>query len=194
MPTTQQLRQRLLNKLNELFQLDQPDLDFGFYRIMQSKAREVQDFINNDLLHIVSKAFGDREETDNAELKARIDREIEIAKEYGVPDPENSPKVKEARDAYNAAQNTAGAEAEVYDHLYRFFERYYEEGDFISRRYYTRETSGKAAPFAIPYNGEEVKLHWANADQYYVKSAEYFSNFSWLILDSRVLPDQQLNQ
>jgi adenine-specific DNA-methyltransferase len=179
MPTTQQLRQRLLNKLNELFQLDQPDLDFGFYRIMHSKAREVQEFINNDLLHIVSEAFGDRGETDNAELKARIDREIEIAKEYGVPDPENSPKVKEARDAYNAAQNTAGAEAEVYDHLYRFFERYYEDGDFISRRYYTRETSGRAAPFAIPYNGEEVKLHWANADQYYVKSAEYFSNFSF---------------
>jgi adenine-specific DNA-methyltransferase len=179
MPTTQQLRQRLLNKLNELFQLDQPDLDFSFYRIMHAKAREVQDFINNDLLHIVSEAFNDREETNNAELKARIDREIEIAKEYGVSDPENSPKVKEARDAYNAAQSTAGAEAEVYDHLYRFFERYYEDGDFISRRYYTRETSGRAAPFAIPYNGEEVKLHWANADQYYVKSAEYFSNFSF---------------
>jgi adenine-specific DNA-methyltransferase len=121
MPTTQQLRQRLVNKLNELFQLDQPDLDFGFYRIMHSKAREVQGFINNDLLHIVSEAFGDEEEADKAELKARIDREIELAKEYGAPDPENSPKVKEARDAYNAAQNTAGDEAEVYDHLYRFF-------------------------------------------------------------------------
>ena len=48
---------------------DQPDLDFGFYRIMHSKALEVQDFINNDLLHIVSEAFGDGEETENAELK-----------------------------------------------------------------------------------------------------------------------------
>ena len=67
----------------------------------------------------------------------------------------------------------------MYDHLYRFFERYYDDGDFISRRYYTRETSGKAAPFAVPYNGEEVKLHWANADQYYIKSAEYFSNFTF---------------
>ncbi|MDD2466514.1 MAG: hypothetical protein PHI97_21160, partial [Desulfobulbus sp.] len=46
-------------------------------------------------------------------------------------------------------------------------------------RYYVRETSGKAAPFAVPYNGEEVKLHWANADQYYIKSAEYFSNFTF---------------
>ncbi|RME56586.1 site-specific DNA-methyltransferase, partial [Candidatus Parcubacteria bacterium] len=54
-----------------------------------------------------------------------------------------------------------------------------DDGDFISRRYYARETSGRAAPYAIPYNGEEVKLHWANADQYYIKTAEYFSNFTF---------------
>lgn len=70
-------------------------------------------------------------------------------------------------------------EADVYDHLYRFFERYYDNGDFISRRYYAHETSGKAAPFAIPYTTARVKLHWANADQYYIKSAEYFSNFTF---------------
>lgn len=33
----------------------------------------------------------------------------------------------------------------------------------------------------MPYNGEEVKLHWANADQYYIKSSEYFSNFTFTI-------------
>ena len=31
----------------------------------------------------------------------------------------------------------------------------------------------------MPYNGEEVKLHWANADQYYIKTAEYFANFTF---------------
>ena len=45
MPSAEQLRSRLLKKLSELFQLDQPDLDFGFYRIMHAKAQEVQDFI-----------------------------------------------------------------------------------------------------------------------------------------------------
>ncbi|WP_297407121.1 hypothetical protein [uncultured Akkermansia sp.] len=44
MPSTEQLRSRLLKKLSELFQLDQPDLDFGFYRIMHAKAQEVQEF------------------------------------------------------------------------------------------------------------------------------------------------------
>ena len=41
MPTAEQLRSRLVNKLKELFQLDQPDLDFGFYRIMHAKAEQV---------------------------------------------------------------------------------------------------------------------------------------------------------
>jgi len=179
MPTVEQLRSRLLKKLTELFQLDQPDLDFGFYRIMHAKAQEVQEFVSTDLLKIVEEAFGNADEVRKAELKANIEKEIQTARDYGAADPENSPKVKEAQAAYDAVKEMAGAEAEIYDHLYRFFERYYDAGDFISRRYYTRETSGKAAPFAVPYNGEEVKLHWANADQYYIKSAEYFSNYTF---------------
>ncbi len=179
MPTVEQLRSRLIKKLSELFQLDQPELDFGFYRIMHAKAEEVQEFISTDLLKIVVEAFGSVDEARKTELKEKIDREIEAAKEYGVADPENSPKVQEARAAYTAIKDTSSAEAEIYDHLYRFFERYYDQADFISRRYYTRETSGKAAPFAVPYNGEEVKLHWANADQHYIKSAEYFSNYTF---------------
>jgi adenine-specific DNA-methyltransferase len=179
MPSAEQLRSRLLKKLSELFQLDQPDLDFGFYRIMHAKAQEVQDFIGTDLLKIVADAFGDVDEARKAELQAAYEKAIQTAKDFGAPNPEETEPVKKAKAALDAVKDTASAEADVYDHLYRFFERYYDAGDFISRRYYTRETSGKAAPYAIPYNGEEVKLHWANADQYYIKSAEYFSNFTF---------------
>ena len=49
--------------------------------------------------------------------------------------------------------------------LYTFFSRYYEDGDFIPRRRYSQTER-----YAIPYNGEEVHLHWANRDQYYIKS------------------------
>ena len=45
---------------------------------------------------------------------------------------------------------------------------------FISKRRYSRSQR-----YAIPYNGEEVYLHWANNDQYYVKSDEYFQNYDW---------------
>jgi len=177
MPSVEQLRSRLLKKLSELFQLDQPDLDFGFYRIMHAKEREVRDFINKDLLQIVSDAFGDADEAHKAELQVTYEKALQTAKDFGAPDPEATEPVKKAKAALDGAKATASSEAEVYDHLYRFFERYYDDGDFLSRRYYTRETPGKAAPFAIPYNGEEVKLYWANADQYYIKTTEYFSNF-----------------
>ena len=179
MPTTEKLRSKLMFKLTELFQLDQPDLDFGFYRIMQAKAEQVKSFIDKDLLQIIDDAFGQVDEGRKAELAAAVENAIEQAKKFGAPDPEATEGVKEARAKYNSLKDGATAESDVYDHLYRFFERYYDEGDFISRRYYARENAGKAAPFAIPYNGEEVKLHWANADQYYIKTAEYFSNYSF---------------
>ena len=44
---------------------------------------------------------------------------------------------------------------EVYDHLFSFFRRYYSEGDFLAKRVY------KPGVYAIPYEGEEVTLHWA---------------------------------
>lgn len=180
MPTTEKLRNKLMAKLTELFQLDQPDLDFGFYRIMQAKAQQVKFFIDKDLLQIIEDAFGLVDEGRKAELATAYENVVrEAREEYGAAEPEKTPKAIKAKAALDALKDGATAESDVYDHLYRFFERYYDEGDFISRRYYARENAGKAAPFAIPYNGEEVKLHWANADQYYIKTTEYFSNYSF---------------
>ena len=69
-------------------------------------------------------------------------------------------------------------ESEVYDHLYSFFRRYYSEGDFLAKRVY------KPGVYAIPYEGEEVTLHWANKDQYYVKTSEYLRDYAF-----RLRPD-----
>ncbi len=44
----------------------------------------------------------------------------------------------------------------------------------------------KEGVYAIPYEGEEVKLHWANADQYYVKTAEYFRDYSLQLPSGRL--------
>lgn len=185
MPTREQLRSRLLKKLKELFQIDQPDLDFGFYRIMHAKSQQVSDFIDKELLKIVEDAFGQVGDTTKVELQMAYEKAVQTAKEFGALNPEETEPVKKAKVALDAIKDTASEEGEIYDHLYRFFERYYDNGDFISRRYYTRETSGKAAPFAIPYNGEEVKHHWANADQYYIKTAEYFTNFTFDLRQAR---------
>ncbi len=34
-------QKKLLKILNEIFQLDQSDLDFGIYRIMNTKSKEI---------------------------------------------------------------------------------------------------------------------------------------------------------
>lgn len=185
------LREKLVNKLSDLFQLNQPDLDFGFYRIMHAKAAQVQQFIDQDLLTIISDAFGQADDNQVATARGKYEAAIQQAKDFGAPNPEQTKPVQEAKAAYDAARESGSNEAQVYDHLYRFFERYYDDGDFISRRYYTRETASNAAPYAIPYNGEEVKLHWANADQYYIKSAEYFSNFSFDLRQAKEVQTQE---
>ena len=179
MASADKQRNRLIQLLKELFQLDQPDLDFGFYRIMHAKAGQVSEFLENDLLKIIQKAFGEVDEGRVAEAKIAYDAAIQQAKDFGAPDPEATEPVKKAKAALEAAKDSGSNEGDVYDHLYRFFERYYDGGDFMSRRYFARETAGRAAPYAVPYDGREVYLHWANRDQFYIKSSEYLSNFTF---------------
>lgn len=190
MPSVQQQRDKLINLLKQLFQLDQPDLDFGFYKIMHAKSEQVQRFLENDLLDIIKKEFGELGDDRIAEAKTKYENAIKTAKEYGAAKPEEAPAVQEARTEYEDAKEGGSPEGDIYDHLWRFFERYYDNGDFLSRRYYARETAGKAAPYAIPYDGREVYLHWANKDQYYIKTSEYLSNFTFNPTKSKEYQEQ----
>ena len=122
----------LVAKLKEIFQTDRADLDFGIYRILNSRSEEINHYLGRTLPAQVKTAL-----TDPAQ------------------------------------------EAAVYNHLLTFFARYYDEGDFISQRRYKGNT------YAIPYNGEEVMLHWANKDQYYTKSGENFSDYRFTLSDGR---------
>ncbi len=70
---------------------------------------------------------------------------------------------------------------DVYNLIYDFFSRYFDKGDFLSKKRY-----GAKNHYMIPYNGEEVLLHWANHDQYYIKTDEFFKNYSFKVGDSRV--------
>ena len=172
-------RARLIKLLKELFQLDQPDLDFGFYRIMHAKAEMVSDFLQNDLLKIIHEAFGQADDARVEEARLSYEAAVKQAADYGAPDPEATEPVKKAKASYEAVKDIGNNEGEIYEHLYRFFERYYDNGDFMSRRYFARETEGKAATYSVPYDGREVYLHWANQDQYYIKTSEYLTNFTF---------------
>ena len=79
-------------------------------------------------------------------------------------------------------QKDVDAEADVYNHLADFFGRYYSEGDFISQRRYS---GGGHSAYLIPYDGEEVKLHWANADQYYIKTTENYASYVFAVGTAR---------
>lgn len=161
---------KLVTLLKELFQLDQPDLDFGIYRIMHAKAGEVTQFLERDLLPQVKDAFSQYQSAGSAELKRKLEQMVAQLTEAGV-DPDTAPKVRELREEMKGAIDIGALENEVYDHLYSFFRRYYSEGDFLAKRVY------KPGVYAIPYEGEEVTLHWANKDQYYIKTSEYLRDY-----------------
>jgi adenine-specific DNA-methyltransferase len=170
--------EKLKALLKELFQLDQPDLDFGLYRIMHAKSAEVSQFLDRDLLPQVQAAFGAYQTADKAELEKELAKAIEQAEGLGV-DPESTQKVKDLRaKLVSEAVDIGQLESEVYDHLFSFFRRYYSEGDFLAKRVY------KPGVYAIPYEGEEVTLYWANKDQYYIKTSEYLRDYAF-----RLRPD-----
>ena len=174
--------------LRELFQFDCADLDFGIYRIMNHKRDAVERFITTKLPETIAAELGTgtlaRQAQTNAALeKARGQVEKTLGPDAIMPDGDILPALAQtlvAQDYLDARARAAGTrsrealEADTYNHLYTFFGRYYQDGDFVSKRRH----SGNHR-YAIPYNGEEVYLHWANSDQYYIKTAEHFHSYRW---------------
>ena len=160
-----------------MFQLDRGDLDFGLYRIMNLKAREIEDFLENDLLPQVQTVLSGNAAAQLAKLEEQLLKVRTDARNLGV-DPEDTPKFKEVQQLLAEARADVAAEADVYNHLANFFARYYNEGDFMSLRRYS---GGGQSSYLIPYDGEEVKLHWANADQYYIKTTENYASYAFTV-------------
>lgn len=173
---------QLRELLREMFQLDRGDLDFGLYRIMNMKADELGKFLDDDLLPQVQEKLQGISAEDRANLESDLRDSLRAARQLGVPNPEEATRVKDLRRQLAEAQADADAEADVYGHLAGFFARYYAEGDFVSQRRYT---GGGGSAYLIPYDGEEVKLHWANADQYYVKTTESYATYAFTVNGGR---------
>jgi adenine-specific DNA-methyltransferase len=164
--------------LEEMFMFDQADLDFGLYRILRARREEFRSFINNDLLPQVRESLAETQTGDYADLQKQLAEAVKQAQALGV-DAELTPRVVELRAKVAQAADPAGLEAEVFSHLTTFFSRYYDDGDYISLRRYKKDV------YAIPYEGEEMKLYWANSDQYYTKSSEYFRDYTFELPDGR---------
>jgi len=181
-------REKFQELLRELFQFDCADLDFGIYRIMNYKRDVIENFIARDLPKVVADEL-DRDALADQSQAAKELKEVadQITQTLGKDALDADGKLADAyhgiplgKKYLDLKAKAAGSlgrealEASIFNHLYTFFSRYYQDGDFISKRRYS-----KRQRYAIPYNGEEVYLHWANNDQYYVKTAEHFHDYTF---------------
>ena len=118
---------------DDILQMELAALDFGIYRILNFRRREIEDFLDR-------------------ELPARID--AALATLPGAP--------------------TEDEQGRLFHHLYTFFSRYYDDGDFV-----TRPRRGRNAAYSVPYNGQDVHFWWATKGSHYVKSGERFAGYAY---------------
>lgn len=166
--------EKLQAVLREIFEIDKADLDFGIYRIMNQKRDDVNKFIEKQLPKDIKEILSQTQSKDSVQLQQDLDKLGSDLDNAGVV-RESSPKYLELKKMIEASVDLTAMEQEIFSHLTNFFKRYYNEGDFISQRRYKKDV------YAIPYEGEEVKLHWANADQYYIKTSEYLKNYAFVL-------------
>ena len=188
-PTQKRNREELQNLLRDLFQFEAADLDFGIYRIMNQRRDQIEQFIDEDLLDAVNESLEDIADTERGELDDELEQkrtELEDDWNENIFHADGSLKdpyagyeqndIVEYQELREERKNVAVAEeteARIFSDLYRFFSRYYEDGDYHTKR----RISGRDSKYYVPYNGEETHFHWANRDQYYVKTGEHFTDY-----------------
>jgi len=187
--------EKLRGLLKRLFQFEHADLDFGIYRIMNQKRDEINRFIDEKLLTIIDSALLDFSSANKEEAEAELEELKKkvcetIAEDAILPNGDVKKEyknIKLAKDYLEKKRQLAEVQisedtkVDIFNHVYQFFSRYYQGGDFVTLRRWSKDSK-----YAIPYNGEEVVLHWANKDQYYIKTAEYFNNYAFEVQGYRI--------
>jgi adenine-specific DNA-methyltransferase len=180
-------QQQLQQLLRDLFQFDAADLDFGIYRILNQRRDIIDDFIEEDLIRTVHDALDavateERAELQDAVTEARAEVVEQLNEDVFTEDGDIKDEFRDfgvaedyiaARERLEQFEVAEETEARIFNDLHRFFSRFYERGDFHAKRRF----SSQDAKFMVPYNGEEVFFHWANRDQYYVKTSEHFTTY-----------------
>ena len=171
---------RFTKLLKEIFELDKSDLDFGIYRVMNLRKTQIEQFLTERLPQMVQETLAPFAQGSKEEIRAKMKQIEDSVAEMGMT-VDALPDTAQKKQQYLQFQkqlaegaDLAALETDVYSALYSFFNRYYEDGDFISKRRY------KEGVYAIPYEGEEVKLYWANQDQYYIKTSENFKDYTFV--------------
>jgi len=194
--TTSDSLQDFQDLLRDLFQFDVADLDFGVYRILNEKRDDIERFIEEDLVEGVREELRAYEEGKLEARREKLDKAAEKVRDNVSPDaiangsiaqkyldldddvrPQAIDDYLEAKEKVEEASLSKETERRIYDDLARFFNRYYDSGDFVTKRRFAAGDS----KYYVPYDGEEVLLHWANRDQYYVKTTEHFRDYRFSV-------------
>ena len=148
-------RTKFQDLLKKLFQFDCAELDFGIYRIMNQKRAVIERFIDKDLLDGVAlELSGSSLAQESGLAQQLVEVAAQIRENFGADalDAEGNlaeqyhqtPRGKqylELGQQAATAKSRPQQEATIFNHLYTFFSRYYDEGDFMSLRRYGREVT-----------------------------------------------------
>lgn len=183
-------RDRFIQLLRSyILKLDLAELDFGIYRILNYRKKEIEAFLQQRLPEHLTEIL-EREAARRTKDIRRALEEVssslrENAKSLGFEDafdsegellevlksaPIGSEYIRLRGELLRAEVESAFEQTEedaLFNHLYIFFSRYYEGGDFVAlpRR-------GKNARYLVPYNGEDLHFSWRGRNSHYIKTSE----------------------
>ena len=188
---------RLQGTLRRLFRLDEPaDLDFGIHRVIGLKRKGLEQYLATELAAqvegVMERSRDAVAEAKQAGLEAArqlviknlgakgLDADGNLAEDAYANTPAGEEYIRAQGEALNLKSADEMRE-EIFDHIANFFARYdCGGGDIVPRRRHS--IRGR---YAVPHNGEEVLLHWANRDQYYIKTTAYHPTIAFKVHDKR---------
>jgi adenine-specific DNA-methyltransferase len=188
-----------------MFQFDDNELDFGIYKVLKLKQEEIERFIfgeegeQGELERIVEDALSEahRQQAEPfydfmeqapekyapkvEDVEAHYDELREYVEVASEADEED--RLLNALDA--AKEGEDDLETRIYNHILRFFQRYYREGDF---GYNDRSLQSYQVeyPDEADYDGSDVLFHWKHKDSYYIKTGQGFHSVAFEIDGERI--------
>ena len=180
-------QEQLVSLLRDLFEFDAQDRDFGMYKLMNANREEINQFIEEDLVRTIEEEIASIKDQFIQESNVEDVRE-EIISKLGSDAFDGDSLSTEAQQEINkrtqskSRQELKNIESDIYNHIYQFFSNYYDSGDFISRR----KRSHHEEPYSVPYDGSNTHFHWVTKDQYYSKTSENFTRFSFTHKNTKV--------
>src|ERR1044071_7510416 len=141
--------EKFQNLLRELFQFeDAAELDFGIYRIMKLRRERMEQWLTVDLPARAKEIIDGSSPTFDSDLAQRLEglRAQIQAVQHDAIDADGNLVALQTSDAGKEytklfaqqrrapVRSAADLDILVYNHLYDFFSRYYDSGDFIAKR------------------------------------------------------------